>query len=285
MFKDTFSRGAEFTRLSQSEDCESLVSDSSTSEKSVPQKRTLLVRDAGALILVASLLSGLIGLALGSLFLNANSSKTLIERISNYSPLLPDVDISFKPVQFNGSFFQETIFRQPASPEVDAAWESLGVDYRPVIVPTELGEKSGLGPNKVQVAEKYGGGFPANVEGLHHLHCLNLLRKSLYHNYDYYHALGKGAFSNDDRVIRSHVTHCLDILRQQLMCTVDVGVLGQVWWNKESPTAFTDFNTKHMCRNFEDVRKWAEAHQAPKDVSEDYLKPPRSWDDVAESIP
>lgn len=69
------------------------------------------------------------------------------------------------------------------------------------------------------------------------------------------------------------------------MCTVDVGVLGQVWWNKESPTAFTDFNTKHMCRNFEDVRKWAEAHQAPKDVSEDYLKPPRTWDDVAESIP
>jgi len=39
--------------------------------------------------------------------------------------------------------------------------------------------------------------------------------------------------------------HCLDILRQQLMCTVDIGVLGQIWWNKESPTAYPDFNTRH----------------------------------------
>jgi hypothetical protein len=81
------------------------------------------------------------------------------------------------------------------------------------------------------------------------------------------------------------IAHCLDILRQQLMCTVDVGVLGQVWWNREEPTAYPDFNTKHKCRNFEDVRSWAEAHQAPKDIPDDYLMSPRSSEDVYEHIP
>jgi len=171
------------------------------------------------------------------------------------------------------------------------------------------------------VSEKYGGGFPANVEGLHHLHCLvrihfciknlseltsmyqNLLRQALYYNFDYYHTLGQGAFKNDDTILRFHVSrysqlrnpikfttnrslaHCLDILRQQLMCTVDIGVLGQVWWNRKEPRAYPDFNTEHICRNFEDVRKWAESHQAPAEMPDDFLQPPRTIAQISEAIP
>jgi hypothetical protein len=54
------------------------------------------------------------------------------------------------------------------------------------------------------------------------------------------------------------------MLRQVLMCKADVGVLGQVWWKPKGyshPTALIDFNTKHRCRDYEGVRKWAEAHQ------------------------
>jgi len=75
-------------------------------------------------------------------------------------------------VHFNGSLLKENVFRQSAGPDVDAAWESLGVDYRSVILPSSLAERSGLLPSYVQVSEKYGAGYPANVEGLHHLHCL-----------------------------------------------------------------------------------------------------------------
>jgi Mycotoxin biosynthesis protein UstYa len=69
------------------------------------------------------------------------------------------------------------------------------------------------------------------------------------------------------------------------MCSVDIAVLGQVWWNHDEPTAFPDFNTKHKCRNFEAVRQWAYEHQAPERVPEDYLQPPRSLDDVYEAVP
>lgn len=33
----------------------------------------------------------------------------------------------------------------------------------------------------------------------------NLVRQSLYYNYDYYHNLGTGAFSNKDHIVRKHV--------------------------------------------------------------------------------
>ena len=77
---------------------------------------------------------------------------------------------------------------------------------RAAIVPISLAAKSGLTEDQVQVSPKYGGGFPANVEGLHHLHCLNLLRKSLYYSFEHYHELGQGAFKNDDRILKFHIS-------------------------------------------------------------------------------
>lgn len=78
------------------------------------------------------------------------------------------------------------------------------------------------------------------------------------------------------------------------MCNVDTGVLGQVWYDQESPEAFPDFNTKHTCKNYEDIRVWAEkiqvCHQsvrgfiqikanqyqapAPEDLPPGYMKAP-----------
>jgi len=106
--------------------------------------------------------------------------------------VIKDLDISYGMVTFNGSLLKENVFRQGAGPEVDAAWTFLGVDCkyshlkygsrladllyfiidRAAVVPSNIASKSGLLPSQVQVSEKYGGGFPANVEGLHHLHCL-----------------------------------------------------------------------------------------------------------------
>lgn len=120
---------------------------------------------------------------------------------------------------------------------------------------------------------------------MHHLHCLNLVRQALYYNYDYYHEKKTGAFVNDDNIVRHHVSHCLDIVRQQLMCQPDTGLLGQVWWNQDAPTAFVDFNTEHKCKNFDAIRKWAEERQMPQNVPKDFLQPPKEGDRVYASIP
>lgn len=69
------------------------------------------------------------------------------------------------------------------------------------------------------------------------------------------------------------------------MCTVDVGMLGQVWWDPKEPKPFVDFNTKHVCRNFEDIRRWAEVRQLPEVVAEGFLEGPGAGTKVWEKIP
>lgn len=101
---------------------------------------------------------------------------------------MSNIPIKYHRQRFNGSLLKENIFRQGAGSEVDAAWESLGVNCefntdplnntlmsvpdRPISVPAEEATRSGIAPDQVQINEAYGGGYPANVEGLHHLHCL-----------------------------------------------------------------------------------------------------------------
>lgn len=64
------------------------------------------------------------------------------------------------------------------------------------------------------------------------------------------------------------------MIRQRLMCTVDIGVFGSVWVNATSPHTFVDFNTKHVCRDFETIRKWAEERQISEDVPGDFFDVP-----------
>ena len=85
--------------------------------------------------------------------------------------------------------------------------------------------------------------------------------------------------------MKFRVSYCLDIIIQQLMCTIDVGVLGQVWIHPEEPEAYVDFNTRHMCRNFEVVRRCAEERQIPEMVSDDWFQPPEEGDMVYEEMP
>jgi len=91
--------------------------------------------------------------------------------------------------------------------------------------------------------------------------------------------------SQANRILISQIAHCLDIVRQQLMCQPDTGVLGQVWWNKEMPTSFVDFNTDHKCKNFDAIRQWAKERQLPETVPTDFLQPPKMGDLIYDTIP
>lgn len=72
------------------------------------------------------------------------------------------------------------------------------------------------------------------------------------------------------------------------MCTVDIGVMGQIWvQEQEADTVrpFVDFNTLHVCRDFEEIRSWAEAHQVGVDLPEDFIQPPSEGAKIYSSIP
>jgi Mycotoxin biosynthesis protein UstYa len=199
------------TKETYADDSESLLSHDSTlhNESQAPSRRrsptlSLCFVHLGSHLVTAVLTGWLI-----TQWRPFNADRFCSRHTSSYSPVVNEVDIKYSKVDYNGSFFHQTIYRNDPSPEVDAAWEALGVDYRALAVPEAEALKSGIARDQVKIKDKYGGGYPANVEGLHHLHCLNLLRQSLKYNFDYYKALGKGAFVNEDFVVKVHISKCL----------------------------------------------------------------------------
>lgn len=179
------------------------------------------------------------------------------------SPVENDLDITWRVSPVNGSFDKLTIYRQPASPEVDQAWTDLGAYLKPFIIPEDEAEKYGLHPGQVKRIPEQGGGYVAILESTHHLHCLNVLRQASHFDYPYYRAQGletkNGVFADTEDYVRLHVSHCLEMLRQRLMCTADTNVCGQVWVKDFGPLVFANVDRK--CRNYDEITQWARDRQ------------------------
>lgn len=85
--------------------------------------------------LIASFLSGvgittLVTISAVIFWLHPLQEHECAMRTSSPSPVMQHVQIKYHTQQFNGSFFKETVFRGDASPEVDAAWEAMGVNCK-----------------------------------------------------------------------------------------------------------------------------------------------------------
>ncbi|OCL05572.1 hypothetical protein AOQ84DRAFT_273195, partial [Glonium stellatum] len=84
------------------------------------------------------------------------------------------------------------------------------------------------------------------IEVFHSLHCLNMIRKEIYRDY-YADLISMRPFW------KIHIEHCLEALRQNIMCTSDLTPLGLEWVNGIMPV----FEQPHTCRDFERLRAWA----------------------------
>ena len=61
-----------------------------------------------------------------------------------------------------------------------------------------------------------------------------------------------------NQLLTTIIDHCLDTVRQSLMCSAFL-------WAKSGDRVhlYPDFNRDHKCKNFDDIRQFAEKHQAP----------------------
>lgn len=154
-------------------------------------------------------------------------------------------------------------------------------------LPSDIGKAAGLqGHVRIPGSSDY----IAFVEVLHQLHCLNMVRQGLYYNIDYYRGLGKPPFHASDDFLQYHLSHCIETIRQQLMCAADFNVFGyvQVQGQTGQKKLFPDYATEHVCRNFEGIRDWAVERQDERlEDMEGLAKEltPRKGDIVLEEIP
>jgi len=92
---------------------------------------------------------------------------------------------------------------------------------------------------------------------LHSLHCLNAVRKHL--DLDYY----EPSMVLPMEYRRMHIDHCIDQLRQAVMCHGDLTpvTLKPVWAGGESGKHkrlqfLGQTERMHTCRRWEDIREW-----------------------------
>ncbi len=158
------------------------------------------------------------------------------------------------------------IYRLPPSPEVDAAWDRIAAADG--IFPMSASDVVRVGKDPAFAVDAPASwNFPPGkskmmgIEGLHQLHCLNAVRKGIITNYDYYWG-SKYGFA-PPAVFTRHLNHCIDMLRQHLMCHPDLEPF-TFNWRKGQFKPYADFNIQKKCVDFEYMLEWTERHKDPR---------------------
>jgi hypothetical protein len=106
--------------------------------------------------------------------------------------------------------------------------------------------------------------YLVQLDVFHELHCLNDLRKAFYP--DVHGGIEATRWPNGtinyDHEAYQHWEHCLDSLRQTIMCHADVAPIP---FHVNVPANFGIFPrlaTTHTCKNFTKIQEWAWEHQA-----------------------
>ncbi|KAH5003448.1 hypothetical protein HBH70_220500 [Parastagonospora nodorum] len=127
----------------------------------------------------------------------------------------------------------------------------------------------------VKVREEFGYGedaYLAAFDSGHQLHCLDILRKETHK--DYYFPQGIDVIA----AVRwkNHVGHCLEALRQHLMCHATTELTTFMWVENRRDMQ-PDFGSKLQCHDYEDIIKFVQDTGVVKDNYSDlriYFMPP-----------
>ncbi|KAL1599896.1 hypothetical protein SLS60_007701 [Paraconiothyrium brasiliense] len=183
-------------------------------------------------------------------FLFASTVNAAVADIDGSAAPVQD-HVRYKTVVFDASLGKKTIYMEDPSPRVDRAWEDLydfGISW---ITPSEASQL----PNATSRLVENPSRFVTGLDVFHQLHCLNLIRKRL--NPEYY--------VNDTHV---HVEHCLDQLRQALMCSADTATIPWTW-SKGQGRTIADARTTHTCRDYDAIREWAKERKVEGGFAKD----------------
>ncbi|KAH7251382.1 hypothetical protein BKA59DRAFT_395458 [Fusarium tricinctum] len=190
-----------------------------------------------------------------SLLLRINTAPTGICSQPEF-PYSPAESVAgFHSVRYNITPAMEMSEFVGYGPEVDKAWEHVTYDVGDQMITKDKLDHLGLDPKSLTIKDPKTGqeGYRVGIQVFHQLHCLNLLRQETYR--DYYSTTG-GDIDVEPEDLRGHLDHCIEILRNSLMCQSDTGVFAFKYYDGYEGH-WPDFSTQHTCRNFSAIRDWA----------------------------
>ncbi|KAF2839591.1 hypothetical protein M501DRAFT_932416 [Patellaria atrata CBS 101060] len=175
------------------------------------------------------------------------------ERYNYYSPVNEALaDRPYIENRFNGSLWYESPFKGPPSPAVEDAWHSI-MQYGMIAVSaSDMVRVNHTLRTAAQFPAEAGGGYIAATVGTHQLHCLHYIWQD--HHRSYFPNVLKKVEEIPEMYER-HYEHCVDYIRQSLMCNFDVGLVTYNWVrDHQNPTP--NSNAMHKCVDWEHVQGW-----------------------------
>ncbi|KAI1126956.1 hypothetical protein F5Y10DRAFT_266668 [Nemania abortiva] len=260
-------------RYSQSSDSVNNQDDNDTllhNFRSPRSRLTSWVQAGGKILVVLNtiLLISIIGiLALpGGKFIqhraHDNSEFECAAKTSYYSPLLEEGSgaIEYEFVRFQGALEHTNVYKGTPRKELDDAWEVL-THMNASGVTGDVVDRVGKSRIAMKYSEEEGGLYFAGIEVFHQMHCLNIIRQFTYLDYYMRPENLPMSFTDPEPILRSHIDHCIDMLRQALLCQGDVGIVTYNWVKPWGP--YPDFSTHHKCRKLDNIIAWADKNPVP----------------------
>ncbi|KAE8354940.1 hypothetical protein BDV28DRAFT_146644 [Aspergillus coremiiformis] len=205
--------------------------------------------------------------------------------ISWWSPVLDAIEIPTFTTTINGTLFPKpeiSIAREEPSAANDAAWHEYEKVLTHVVSREEI-VKLGKDPDRVaRFHDDYWGfgddAYMVQLDVMHQIHCLNLLRKAAFADYPGYNP----EMDPHDKMWWIHLGHCSDILLQNIQCNANTEVLTLAWVEDYS-RPWPDFSVNRQCRDFNTLVKWQHENAVDDDkfdnmpIPEDGFKWPPPW--------
>ncbi|KAI1771727.1 hypothetical protein F4818DRAFT_445058 [Hypoxylon cercidicola] len=129
-------------------------------------------------------------------------------------------------------------------PELDRAWSQL---LRSILVRISEDEMKRM--NKTSVTLQDGSGYVGYLESLHMLHCVKRFYESRYP--EHYPDV-----QEDDGFSEGHLDHCVEVLRQGIMCNADVTINTFSWDNPSKLEG--NRSGPRKCVDWNSIQAWAD---------------------------
>ncbi|PPQ98411.1 hypothetical protein CVT24_004090 [Panaeolus cyanescens] len=160
--------------------------------------------------------------------------------------------IEYKTVVFHEGFGKDiSQYQQEPSPEVDQAWDDL-YQFGTSRLTRDEAMRLENATYRIPGDEDH---YVVQLDVFHQLHCLNLLRKSLYREY----------YSKEPHLDTQHLSHCVENIRQTLMCSADVTPLVWQWVERVQQVRIMG-NVIHTCRDWDKIREWGLERRLDHDI-------------------
>jgi hypothetical protein len=169
---------------------------------------------------------------------------------------------AFVETRFNGSLWHNSPFKGPPTPEVEEAWHSIMANGMIAVTAEDLlraGRDKSLStaaqfppPPTKSHSTRENNRYVAVAVGTHQLHCLHYIWQDHYSSY-FPDVIRKKTQVPD--LYERHYGHCIDFIRQSLMCHFDTSLVTYDWvLDHQTPTP--NGNVMHKCVDWDVLQRW-----------------------------